>query len=95
MFFYQTNGTDVYKSFAVQIAYDEKFSAGGAWKGNDGYALFAGVKLMDIELNYAYDIYQSGIGKESNGSHEISFRYHFPIDFKHRKPQPHKSIRLL
>lgn len=95
MVFGQTDGTNIYRHAAILLAYDKKFSIGISWMGNDGYAVFGSLRLWDIEVGYAYDIYKSGIGKESNGSHELTFRYHFPFDLNHKKPQPHKSIRLL
>lgn len=95
MFFFQTDGTHSYRHIAMQTAYNRRFFLGAMWKGNSNYAFFAGVRFLNLELNYAYDLHQTGIGKESNGSHEISFRYNFPVELRYKKPQPHKSIRLL
>lgn len=95
MIFGQTDGTNIYRHAAILIAYDKKFSVGVSWKDNDGYAFFSGLMFQDVEVGYAYDVYKSEMGKKSNGSHELTFRYHFPFNLKHRKPQPHKSIRLL
>ncbi|MEA5129953.1 MAG: type IX secretion system membrane protein PorP/SprF [Proteiniphilum sp.] len=79
----------------VRLEYDKKFSGGLSWRRNDGYLLFAGAVIHDIELGYAYGIHTSGPGKNSRGSHELFLRYNFPIDYFKPKRQPHKSIRLL
>lgn len=80
---------------ALRMVYNKKYSAGVSRNGKEGYSFFAGAVVQDIEIGYAYDLYTSGIGKESGGSHEVSVRYRFPIDLFKRKPMPYKSIRLL
>lgn len=80
---------------ALRMVYDKKYSAGVSRNGKEGYSFFAGAVVQDIEIGYAYDLYTSGIGRESGGSHEVSVRYRFPIDLFKRKPMPHMSIRLL
>lgn len=79
---------------ALRMVYNKKYSAGASWR-KTGYSFFAGAVIEDVEVGYAYDLYTSGIGKESGGSHEVSIRYRFPIDLFQKKPMPHKSIRLL
>ncbi len=79
----------------LRLEYNKKFSGGASWKINDGYVLFAGAVIRDVELGYAYSIHTSGIGKNSKGSHELHLRYNFPFDYFKPKRQPHKSIRLL
>ena len=95
MLYLQATDKAYYSQLALQLIYNKKYHVGGVWKGNKGYALFVGLKLMDMQLNYAYDIHQRGIGLQSNGTHQISFSYLLPADWTRRKPQPHKSIRLL
>ena len=95
MLLVQTNLTDTWLQAALCMVYDKKYSVGAAWRNKDGYSFFAGAVIQDIEVGYAYDLYTSGIGKESGGSHEISVRYSFPVDLFNRKPQPSKSVRLL
>lgn len=93
--FVQTNFSDTRLQTVLRGVYNKKYSAGASWNGKEGYSFFAGVIVQEIEIGYAYDLYRSGIGKESSGSHEVSVRYRFPIDLFKRKPMPHKSIRLL
>ena len=95
MLYLQATGQAYYSQVALQLSYNQKYHLGGVWKGNKGYALFAGLNLMDMQLNYAYDHHQRGIGQPSNGTHQISLSYRFPASWTQRKPQPHKSIRLL
>lgn len=78
----------------LRMEYNKKFSGGASWS-NDGYAFFAGAVIRDIELGYAYGSHTSGLGKNSNGSHEFYLRYNFPLDYFKPKRQSHKSIRLL
>lgn len=95
MLFIQTDWTWSATRAALQITYDKKYSVGASSSGNEGYTLFARWRFQEMELGYAYDAHRSGMGKESNGSHEITLRYRFPMDLSGRTPQPHKSIRLL
>lgn len=79
----------------LRMEYNKKFSGGASWRLDDGYVLFAGAVIRDIELGYAYGLHIRGPGKSSRGSHELSLRYNFPLDHFQPKRQPHKSIRLL
>ena len=78
----------------LRLEYNKRFSGGVSWR-NDGYLLFAGAVIRDIELGYAYGVHTSGIGKNSQGNHELYVRYNFPLDYFQPKKQPHKNIRLL
>lgn len=93
--FVQTNFSDTRLQTVLRGVYNKKYSAGASWNNKEGYSFFAGAVIEDIEIGYAYDLYTSGIGKESGGSHELSVRYRFPIDLFKKSPMPHKSIRLL
>jgi type IX secretion system PorP/SprF family membrane protein len=79
----------------LRLEYYKRFSGGVSWLSDDGYAFFAGATLQGLELGYAYSLHTSGIGNESNGSHEFYLRYNFPLDYFKPKLQPQKSIRLL
>lgn len=95
MFFAKTHDEDFYFQTALRMVYNKKYSVGASWNGNNGYSFFAGIQFGDLEVGYAYDLLTSGIGKESNGNHEIGIRYLLPIELWNKKPKPHKSIRLL
>lgn len=79
----------------LRLEYNKRFSGGATWRMNDGYVLFAGAVIRDVELGYAYSSHTSGMGQVSRGSHEVYLRYDFPLDYFKPKQQPHKSIRLL
>lgn len=79
----------------LRMEYNRKFSGGLSWRKDDGYLLFAGVLIKEVELGYAYGIHTSGPAQNSNGSHELFLRYQFPLDYFKPKRQPHQSIRLL
>ena len=90
-----TSLTDTRLHIAVRMVYGKKYSAGVSRNGKEGCSLFAGAVIKNIEMGYAYSMYTSGIGKGSGGSHEVNFRYRFPVDLFRREPMPYKSIRLL
>lgn len=90
-----TNLTGTRLHTAVRMVYNKKYGAGVSRNGKEGYSLFAGTVIKNIEMGYAYNGYTSGIGKGSGGSHEVNFRYRFPADLFRRGPMPYKSIRLL
>lgn len=90
-----TSLTDTRLHTAVRMVYGKKYSAGVSRNGKEGCSLFAGAVIKNIEMGYAYSMYTSGIGKGSGGSHEVNFRYRFPVDLFRREPMPYKSIRLL
>ncbi|WP_298648173.1 type IX secretion system membrane protein PorP/SprF, partial [uncultured Proteiniphilum sp.] len=79
----------------LRLEYNKRFSGGASWRLDDGYVLFAGATIRDVELGYAYGLHTTGSGKNSRGSHELYLRYDFPLDYFKPKRQPHKSIRLL
>ncbi len=95
MIFVQTDLKKTQLQTAFRMIYDEKYSLGASWRSRQGYSFFAGVVVQDIGISYAYDLHTSGIGKESGGSHEIAFSYRLSFDLFNKKPQPHKSVRLL
>lgn len=79
----------------LRLEYNKRFSGGASWRMDDGYVLFAGTIIREVELGYAYGLHTTGPGQNSRGSHELYLRYNFPLDhFKPKRP-PHKSIRLL
>lgn len=90
-----TNFTNTRLQTILRMVYNKKYSAGASWNRNEGYSFFAGAVIENVEVGYAYDLYLSGIGKNSGGNHEVSFRYRLPIELFKRNPMPYKSIRLL
>ena len=95
MFMLQSDLIMTQMQATLRIVYDKKFSGGTSWCKNDGFVFFAGAVIQEIEAGYAYNLHIRGIGKESQGSHEIYLRYHFPIDIFKGKKVPHKSVRIL
>lgn len=79
----------------LRLTYDRRFSGGLSWLSDDGTTFFAGATLQGMEVGYAYRLHTAGMGKVSNGSHELFLRYDIPLDYFKPKQQPHKSIRLL
>jgi len=79
----------------LRMEYGRRFSGGVSWLSDDGTTFFAGATLQGMEVGYAYSLHTAGMGKESNGSHELYLRYDIPLDYFKPKLQPHKSIRLL
>ncbi len=78
----------------LRAVYKKKLSAGASWRSRNGYAFFAGAVIKDIEMGYAYEWHTAGIGRESQGSHEIGIRYRFDVNAKEQRPAQ-KSIRIL
>lgn len=95
MVWLQANHNKTLIMATLRMEYNKKFSGGVSWKKDDGYALFAGTVIRNIEVGYAYGIHTSGLGKNSKGSYEFYLRYNFPLDHFKPKRQPYKSIRLL
>lgn len=80
---------------SVRMEYRNRISGGVSWRSDDGYTLFTGFHLEGMELGYAYDLHNKGVGKESRGSHELYFRYQLQAGDQKPGRQPQKSIRLL
>lgn len=80
---------------AMQLVWNEKYSAGTAWRGDKGYSIFAGLSVSNMSFKYAFDQNRNGIGKDAGSNHEVMVQYNFDLDLFRPKPQPHKSIRLL
>lgn len=95
MVWVQANHDRTFVVATLRMEYNKKFSGGASWKINDGYLLFAGTTFREVTLGYAYEVHTKGLGKNSNGSHELYLRYNFPLDHFKPKRQPHQSIRLL
>lgn len=90
-----SNDNQTYAQSTVRLEYDNKLSGGFSYISEYGYTLFAGTIIRGVQLGYAYTKHNIGIGKESNGSHELYIKYDFPLDYFKPESQPHKSIRLL
>lgn len=95
MVWVQTDFSMTQVQATLRLEYNKRFSGGASWRLDDGYVLFAGATIRDVELGYAYGLHTTGSGKNSRGSHELYLRYDFPLDYFKPKRQPHKSIRLL
>lgn len=95
MLWVQTDLSTLQVQATLRLEYNKKLSGGASWRMNDGYLLFAGTTIREVELGYAYGLHTRGIGQNSRGSHELYLRYNFPLDHFKPKRQPHKSIRLL
>lgn len=95
MVWLQTDLNRILVQTTLRMQYNKKLSGGASWRMDDGYVLFAGAIIREVELGYAYGIHNSGPEKISRGSHELYLRYNFPFDYFKPKRQPHKSIRLL
>lgn len=90
-----SNSNHTYTQATVQIEYDNKLSGGFSWISDNGYSIFAGTTIQGFGLGYAYIIDKNGLGKDSNGSHELYLKYDFPLDYLKPRSQPYKSIRFL
>ena len=90
-----SNDNQTYAQATVRLEYDNKLSGGFSYISEYGYTLFAATIIRGVQLGYAYTKHNIGIGKESNGSHELYIKYDFPLDYFKPESQPHKSIRLL
>lgn len=90
-----TDLSSTHMQATLRLVYDKVYSGGASWIANGGYVFFAAAAIQGVEAGYAYTRYTSGIGKNSNGSHEVYLRYIFPFEFFAPRRQPHKSIRLL
>lgn len=87
------NTSQVQTTLRAVIA--DRISGGVSWRLNDGYGLFAGLKLEGLEVVYGYDRHTQGMGRLSRGSHEVSLRYRFHANQSQPSRQLQKSIRLL
>ena len=95
MVWVQHNRYETLLQATLRMVYGKRFSGGLSWRADDGYGFFAGVNLHGVEMGYAYDLHKTGMGRVSNGSHELYLRYLIPADYLKPKRQPQKSIRLL
>ena len=56
----------------VKVTYRDNFWFGGTYRGNYGFAAFAGFNALNIfTLSYSYDYSTTKINTVSNGSHEL------------------------
>ncbi len=68
-------------NLGILATYDERYFAGGAFRGLnsesvDAFAIIIGASLNEnISLSYAYDFTLSGLASVTNGSHEIMLNY--------------------
>lgn len=95
MIWVQGTNTATQIQATMRAIYKQKYSGGASWVKDDGYVFFAGARIRDIEVGYAYSLHTQGIGKQSNGSHEIYIGYRIPIDSFDKKSTVGKSIRIL
>jgi hypothetical protein len=52
----------------LRLAYDKKFSAGASWRIDQGYIIFAGINIKEIEVGYAYGRHTKDLESDSPGS---------------------------
>ena len=95
MIWVQGTNTATQIQATMRAIYKQKYSGGASWVKDDGYVFFAGARILDIEVGYAYSLHTQGIGKQGNGSHEIYIGYRIPIDSFDKKSTVGKSIRIL
>jgi len=95
MIWVQGTNTATQIQATMRAIYKQKYSGGASWVKDDGYVFFAGARIRDIEVGYAYSLHTQGIGKQSNGSHEIYIGYRIPIESFDKKSTVGKSIRIL
>lgn len=91
----QHNSVQTQAQATIRMEYNKKVSGGISWITENGYSFFAGTVIEGFKLGYAYSKHNKGIGKESNGSHELYIKYNFPLNIFKTRLQPQKSIRLL
>ena len=86
-------------SFGADITaramYNRMFSAGVAYRWNQGVSIMLGVELKNFILGYAYDIPTNAIARGSSGSHELVAGYRFKLDFSGKNKNRHRSIRIM
>ena len=80
------------------IKYNSKFWGGISYRGTffgknavNGFAFFAGVKIKEIHIGYAYDLSIKSIKK---GGHEIVAGYCFNFKIE-KSPEGYKNVRFL
>jgi type IX secretion system PorP/SprF family membrane protein len=80
------------------VKYNGKFWGGLSYRGTffgknaiNGFAFFAGVKIKDIHIGYAYDLSIKSIKK---GGHEIVAGYCFNFNIE-KAPEGYKNVRFL
>jgi type IX secretion system PorP/SprF family membrane protein len=62
---------------------------------NDALFFLLGIKIMDVNIGYSYDVTISNIKYSSGGSHELSLRWNFNLGYRNQKPPKmplHKMI---
>ncbi|MDD3909938.1 MAG: PorP/SprF family type IX secretion system membrane protein [Proteiniphilum sp.] len=91
----ETEPGDTQVLTTIRLEYDKKYSGGISWRKGDGYAIFTGANLEDLEFGYACSFHSKGMGKDSRGSHELYLRYNISSCIFKPARQPNKSIRLL
>lgn len=79
----------------ARVMYNKMFSAGVAYRWNQGVGIMLGVELKNFILGYAYDIPTNAIAKGSSGSHELVAGYRFKLDFSGKNKNRHRSIRIM
>ncbi len=82
----------------TMVKYNGKFWGGVSYRGTffgknaiNGVAFFAGIKIKDIHIGYAYDLSIKSIKK---GGHEIVAGYCFNLNIE-KSPEGYKNVRFL
>jgi len=82
----------------AMVKYNNKFWGGVTYRGNylgknmlNGFAFFAGIKIKEIHIGYAYDLSVKSIKK---GGHEIVAGYCFNLNIE-KIPEGYKNVRFL
>ena len=97
-FFVKTDIASTQIDINTLLKYNNKFWSGLSYRGTffgkntiNGVAFFAGIKIKDIHIGYAYDLSIKSINK---GGHEIIAGYCFNFNIE-KIPEGYKNVRFL
>lgn len=74
------------------VKYNKKVWGGVGYRINDAVMAMIGFRIKDFKFGYSYDITTSPI--RAGGTHEVSLRYYFKIDFD-KSAKSYRNTRYL
>jgi hypothetical protein len=73
------------------MRYNKKVWGGVGYRINDAVIVMIGFNVQEFKLGYSYDI--STTPMRNGGTHEITLRYFFKMDFS--QPKSYRNTRYL